>query len=144
LDPRYALADFRRWAQLRILECSGFGLHAFADAEDVAVGVADVHFAGAPGHICRRESDVEARGDALLLDSVHVRDPDGHPDALIAVFVTIDLKGGGVGATAAASLTALAKKKFRIRRSRPRQKWEEFPNPNIFSSPIFQTRRSWR
>ena len=50
--------------------------NAAADAEDVAVRMANVHFADVPGHIGGRERDVEARGDAGAVNGVHVIDED--------------------------------------------------------------------
>jgi len=57
-----------------------------ADAEDVAVGVADVHFADIPFHVGRWKGHIESLVQTTLVDGVNVVDPDRHPDALIGSF----------------------------------------------------------
>ena len=75
-----------------------------ADAEHVAVGVADVEFAHAPWLVCRGMGDLEAVGDAALVDGVDVVDPDRHPHAFVGGLVAVGAEGRVVGAFAAAAL----------------------------------------
>ena len=81
-----------------------------ADAEDVPVRVADVEFADAPWLVCRGMGDVEAVGDAALVDGVDVVHPDRHPDTFIGGFIAALSKCGGVTAAAPTALPALAEK----------------------------------
>ena len=74
------------------------------------IRMSKVHFANVPRHIGGRKCDLQSGGDAVLMHRVHVVYPDGHPDALVALFVSILLKGGGVRAAAAAALRSLTKK----------------------------------
>jgi hypothetical protein len=78
-----------------------------ADPEHVAIRMAKVHPAGVPRHIGGRKCDVQPGGHALLVHLVHA---DRHPDALVALFVSVLLKRGGVRAAASASLRPLTKK----------------------------------
>ena len=75
-----------------------------ADPEHVAIRMAKVHPAGVPRHIGGRKCDLQPGGDAVLMHLVHVVDPDRHPDALVALFVSVLLKRGDARAAAAASL----------------------------------------
>src|SRR6516165_2719112 len=81
-----------------------------ADAEHMAIGMANVHLADVPRHIGGRKCDLQPSGDALLVHLVHFVDPDRHPDSLVALFVAVPLKRGGVCAEAAASLRPLTEK----------------------------------
>jgi hypothetical protein len=85
------------------------GFESPPDAEHVAIGMAKVHLANVPRHIGGRKCDLQPGGDAMLVHLVHVVDPDRHPDAFIALFVSVLLKRGGVRAAAAASLRPLTK-----------------------------------
>jgi len=69
-----------------------------------------MHLADVPRHIGGRKCDLEPSGDAMPVHLIDVVYPDRHPDALIALFVSIALKGGSVRATAAASLRARTEK----------------------------------
>src|SRR5579863_9047588 len=88
----------------------GMVVEALAYTKDVAVGMAEVHFADAPGLVGWWHSDVEAGGEAFLVDGVHVIDPDRHPDAFVERVVNVAGEGGRVGTFAAAALCALAEK----------------------------------
>ena len=85
-------------------------LESPADPEHVAIRMAKVHLADIPRHIGGWKCDLQPGGHALLVQLVHVVHPDRHPDALIALFVSVLLKRGGVCAAAAASLRPLTKK----------------------------------
>jgi hypothetical protein len=66
---------------------------AGADPEHVAVGMADVEFADAPWLVCRGMGDVEAVGDAALVDGIDVVHPDRHPDAFVGGLVAVGAEG---------------------------------------------------
>src|SRR5580692_7836554 len=87
-----------------------FGLESSADPEYVAIRMAKVHLADVPRHIAGRKCNLQPGSDALLVHLVHVVHPDRHPDALVALFVSVLLKRGGVRAAAATSLRSLTKK----------------------------------
>jgi len=87
-------------------------IRGLADAEDVAVWMADVHFSDVPRHVGWRKGDVESGGVAGFVDLVNIVHEDGHPDALIPRFVTVWSKGGGVHALSTAALGSMAKENF--------------------------------
>ena len=87
-----------------------FGGQAFADAEDVAFRVAEVHLANVPRHICWWERNLQPCGNAVPMHLVDIVDPHRHPHALVACFVVVHLECGRIGTPAAASLRALAEK----------------------------------
>src|SRR5262249_15973857 len=87
-----------------------FLLNSPADAKHMSIRVAKVHFSDIPWHISGRKCDLQSGGDAVPVHLVHVVHPDRHPDTLVARFVSLLLKRGGVRAAAAASLRSLAKK----------------------------------
>ena len=60
---------------------------ALADAQDVAVGVADVHLADVPRLILRGAGDLQAVAEAGGVDGVDVVDPDLQPGARGALAV---------------------------------------------------------
>src|SRR6516162_2188815 len=112
-------------------------LESPADAEHMAIGMAKVHLADVPRHIGGRKCDLQPGGEALLVHLVHVVDPDRHPDALIALFVSLLLKGGGVRATAAASLRPLTKKDASsLARSNRAKRGRSSPVPQFLPSPL--------
>ena len=123
------------------------GLESPADPEHVAIWMAKVHLADVPRHIGGRKRDLQPDGDAVLVHLVHVVHPDRHPDALVALFVSVLLKRGGVRAAAAASLRPLTPWHPNKERCRPpypippRQTSEAFPSPTISSIPTSQTTR---
>jgi hypothetical protein len=80
-----------------------------ADPEHVAIGMAKVHLANVPRHIGGRKGDLQPGGDAMRVHLIHVVHPHRHPDALVALFVSVLLKSGCVCAAAAASLRPLTK-----------------------------------
>src|SRR5579864_5194175 len=86
------------------------GFESAADAKHMAIGMAKVHLANVPRHIGRRKGDLQPGGHTVLVHLVHVVHPDRHPDALVALFIAVPLKRGGIGAATAASLRSLAKK----------------------------------
>src|SRR5205807_10474526 len=72
---------------------------------------------------------------------VHVIHPDRHPYALVARFVSLLLKRGGVCAAAAASLRAVAKKDacFLTRPDRAKRR-RRSPVPQFLPSPLLKPR----
>ena len=91
-----------------------FGLAPPPDPEHMPIRMAKVHLANVPRHIGGRKCDLQPGGHAMLMHLVHVVHPDRHPDALVALFVSVLLKGGGVRAAASASLCPLTKKDARF------------------------------
>src|SRR4051794_34775486 len=83
-------------------------LGAGADAEHVAVGVADVELADAPWLVGWGVCDVEAFANAALMDGVDVVDPDRHPHAFVGGLVAGAAERRVVGASAAAALAVAA------------------------------------
>src|SRR5438309_6344220 len=73
-----------------------------------------------------------------LIDVVH---PDRHPDSLVALFVSVLLKRGGVRAAAAASLRPLTKKdaSFLTRSNRAKRR-RRSPVPQFLPSPLLKPR----
>ena len=89
-------------------------LESPADAEHMAIGMANVHL-------------------------VHVVHPDRHPDSLVALFVSVPLKGGGVCAAAPASLRPLTKKDASLlTRSDCAKRRRSSPVPQFLPSPLFK------
>src|SRR6202040_303599 len=113
-----------------------FGLQSPADPEYVAIRMSKVHLANVPRHIGGRKCDLQPGGDAMLVHLVHVVHPDRHPDALVALFVSLLLKRGGVRAAAAASLRSLTKKdaSFLTRSDRAKRR-RRSPVPQFLPSP---------
>jgi len=102
-----------------------------------------VHLANVPRHIGGRKCDLQPGGDAVLVHLVHVVHPDRHPDALVAFFVSLLLKRGGVRAAAAASLRPLTKEDawFLTRSNRNRAKRRRrSPVPQFLPSPLLKPR----
>src|ERR1700691_3712059 len=103
------------------------------------IGMANMHLANVPGHISGRKGDFEAGGDAVPMHLVHGVDPHRHPDALVALFVSLLLKGVGLGAAAAASLRALTKKDAHCRtRSHRAKRRRRPPVPQFLPSPLLK------
>ena len=103
--------------------------------------MAKVHLADVPRHISGRKCDLQPGGDALLVHLVHVVPPDRHPDALVALFVSVLLKRGGVRSAAATSLRPLTKKdaSFLSRSNRAKGR-RRSPVPQFVPSPLFKPR----
>src|SRR5205823_8066230 len=83
---------------------------ASADPEDMAVRVADVHFADVPGHVGWRPGDVEVLLETSFVDGIDIVHPHRHPGTFVRGLVAGCSEGHFVTALAAATLTALAKK----------------------------------
>jgi hypothetical protein len=66
----FASAIFRGRAAVSVL------VDALADAQDVAVGVADVHLANVPRLVLGWAGDLQAVAEAGLVDLIDVVDPD--------------------------------------------------------------------
>src|SRR5271155_1149290 len=105
------------------------------------IRMAKVHLADVPRHIGGRKCDLQPGGDAMLVHLVHVVHPDRHPDALVAFFVSVPLKRGGVRAAAAASLRSLAKKDACfLTRSHRAERRRRSPVPQFLPSPLLKPR----
>jgi hypothetical protein len=115
-----------------------FGGQAFADAEDVAVGMAEVHFADVPGFVGGRHGDIETGEDAGLVDSVNVFDPDGHPDAFVLRIVVLAGKSSSVGTFAAAALRSETEKDFAFAGADGAKGGRSAPVPTFFPAPFFK------
>src|SRR5208337_1732444 len=109
------------------------------DPEHMPIRMAKVHLASVPRHIGGRKCDPQPGGDAMLVHLVHVVHPDRHPDALVALFVSVLLKGGGIRAAAAASLRPLTKKdaSFFTRSNRAKRR-RRSPVPQFLASPLLK------
>jgi len=116
-----------------------FDLESATDPEHVAIGMAKVNLANVPRHIGGRKCDLQPGGDTMLVHLVHVVHPDRHPDALVALFVSVLLKRGGVRATAAASLRPLTQKdaNFLTRSNRAKRR-RSSPVPRFLPSPLLK------
>src|ERR1700677_4474005 len=112
-----------------------------AESEDVAIRMASVHLANVPRHIGGRECDLQSSGEAMLVHLVHVVHPDRHPDALVALFVSVLLERGGVRAPTAASLRPLTEKdaSFLARSNRAKRR-RRSPVPQFLPSPLLKPR----
>ena len=98
-----------------------------------------VHLANVPRHIRRRKCDLQPGGDATLVHLVHVVDPDRHPDALVALFVSLLLKRGGVCDAPAAALRPLTKKDAHfLPRSHRAKRRRRSPVPQFLPSPLLK------
>src|ERR1039458_3887404 len=118
-----------------------FGLESPADPEHVAIRMAKVHLADVPRHIGGRECDLQPSGEALLVHLIHIIHPDRHPDAFVALFVSVLLKRGGVRAAAAASLRPLTKKDASFfTRSNCAERRRRSPVPQFLPSPLLKPR----
>src|SRR6478752_5931682 len=79
----------------------------------------------------------------MLVHLVHVVDPHRHPDALVALFVSVLLKRGGVGAATAASLRPLTQKDaVFLTRSNCAKRRRRSPVPQFLPSPLLKPRES--
>src|SRR3984893_17845982 len=116
-----------------------FRLESAADAEHVAIRMSKVNLANVPRHIGGRKCYLQSGGDAMLVHLVHVVHPHRHPDALVALFVSVLLKCGGVHAAAAASLRPLTKKdaSFLTRSNRAKRR-RCSPVPQFLPSPLLK------
>src|ERR1700677_5261666 len=85
-----------------------------AESEDVAIRMASVHLANVPRHIGGRECDLQSSGEAMPVHLVHVVHPGRHPDALVALFVSVLLERGGVRTVSRASLRRMTEKDARV------------------------------
>src|SRR5258708_28977426 len=103
--------------------------------------MAKVHLPDVPRHIGGRKCDLQPGGDAVLVHLIYVVYPDRHPDALVALFVSLLLKCGGVRAAAAASLRTLTKKdaSFLTRSNRAKRR-RRSPVPQFLPSPLLKPR----
>src|SRR5580692_66393 len=100
-----------------------------------------VHLAYVPRHVGCRTYDLQPGGDALLVHLVHVVHPDRHPDALVALFVSLVLKCGRVCAAAAGLPAPPGRERCKLPCPiQPRQRSEAFPSPAISSSPLLKPR----
>src|SRR5580700_4053589 len=117
------------------------GLESPTDPEHVTIRMAKVHLSDVPRHIGGRKCHLQPGSDALLMHLVHVVHPDRHPDTLVALFISVALKCGGVRAAAPASLRPLAKKDagFLTRSNRPKRR-RRSPVPQFLPSPLLKPR----
>src|ERR1019366_2510398 len=107
----------------------------------MAIWMSKVHLTNVPRHIGGRQCDLQPGGDAMLVHLVHLVPPDRHRDALVALFVSVLLKSGGVRAAAAASLRPLTKKdaSFFTRSNRAKRR-RRSPVPQFLPSPLLKPR----
>src|SRR5271167_4979144 len=103
--------------------------------------MAKMHLADVPRHIGGRKCDLQPGGDAVFVHLVHIVHPDRHPDALVALFISLLLKRGGVRAAASASLRPLTKKdaSFLSRSNRAKRR-RRSPVPQSLPSPLLKPR----
>ena len=79
-------------------------LNPLGHSEDVAIGVADVHFAGAPGFIGRWMGNFDADSQAMLMQFVNIIDQNPEPDAFIGTF-GMTFRCGQIALTSATLIT---------------------------------------
>src|ERR1035441_5674768 len=141
LDPQYGRLKVETNPNILSFWFLLFGFESPADPEHVAIGMAKVDILDVPRHIGGRKCDLQPGGDAVLVHLVHVVHPNRHPDALVAPFVSVLLKGGGVRAAAAASLRLLTKKdaSFLTRSNRAKRR-RRSPVPQFLPSPLLNPR----
>src|SRR5580658_178364 len=98
-----------------------------------------VHLANVPRHIAGRKCDLQPGGNAMPVHLVYVVHPHRHPDALVARFVSVLLKRGGICAAAAASLRPLTKKDANfLARSNCAKRRRRSPVPQFLPSPLLK------
>ena len=114
-------------------------LESATDPKDVAIWMANVHLADVPWHIGRRKCDLQSGSDAPLVHLVHIAYPNRHPNALVALFVSMLLKRGRIRAAATASLRPLAKEYagFLTRSNRAKGR-RRSPVPQFLPSPLLK------
>jgi hypothetical protein len=113
-------------------------LTALADPKYVAVRVAQVHLPDVPRHIGRWESNVQPGGHALRVDLVNIFYPHRHPDAFVGGFVSDGSKGGGIRASASASLTSLTEKDFAFAGPDCSESRRSSPIPTLPPAPLLK------
>ena len=105
-----------------------------------------VHLADIPRQIGGRKCDLQSGGDAMLVHLVHVVNPDRHPDALVALFVSVLLKRGWCSGRGRGLPAPPDKERCKVPCPiQPRQTSEACPSPTISSIPTSQTTPTcWR
>jgi len=109
-----------------------------ADAEDVPVGMAQMHLADVPRHVGRRPGNVQSGIDAAAMNGVHAVDEDRHPHALVGLPVLPRVEGGSVCALAATALRALKEEDFEsVGTDSAEARWIA-PVPELALSPFLE------
>ena len=85
-----------------------------SDAEDMTVGMSNVHLANAPWHVGGRPGNFEPLRNAMLMNGVHIFHEDRHPNTLVGSIVTVLAERHFYGAPAAASLTILTEEDLAV------------------------------
>jgi hypothetical protein len=114
--------------------------NATADAKHVSIRMAEVHLADAPGHVSGRTGDLQASGNALLVDLVYVPYPNRHPDPLVGGLIAIVLEGGRVCAAASASLRSLTKEDLALAGLNRAKGRRRSPVPKFLPAPFLEPR----
>src|SRR5215831_11277110 len=117
-------------------------LEAFAHAEHVAVGMAEVHLAHIPGLVRGRHGDLEPGGNAELVHFLHIFDPYRHPHALIGRFVAVLRERSCIGAFAPSTLRSLTQKNAHFARTDGAETRRRTPVPEFFPAPLLKQGKS--
>jgi hypothetical protein len=132
----------RRYPRLERVNSSlgRFVSSAFADTKNVAVRMPHVHLANIPGHICRREYNLNSSSHALLVGFVNVIHPHGHPHALVRRFVSARAKCRNIRSLAAAPLPSPAKKNLAFTGPDRAESGRHTPIPALSPAPLLEPR----
>ena len=87
-----------------------FRLNDATDAENMAIRMAYVEFADAPGHIGGRHHDFDILLDCEVVSGVNVVHPNGHPATSVSRLTALLAESLCVAARSAPALTVQAKK----------------------------------
>lgn len=87
---------------------------SLTNPKNVAVGVAEVHFADVPGHVGWGIGHFDLVGEAVLMDSVDVINPDRHPNPFISCLASLLAEGGLVRPFAATSLSSQTEENLEV------------------------------
>src|SRR5262249_37659109 len=117
-------------------------VEAFAYAEHVADGMAEVHLAHIPGLIRRRQGDLEADGNAKFVHFGHIFDPYRHPHALLGRFIAVFGERGSIGAFAPSTLCSLTQKNAHFARTDGAESRRRPPVPEFPPAPLLKPGKS--
>src|SRR4051812_16058893 len=102
----------------------------------MAIWVADVQLADIPGHVPRREGNVQAGSGVFFIELIYIVDPDGHPHALVGLIAFVRCKGGDVRSPTAPSLTVLAEKDLAFTGANRAKRGRRSPIPELFPTKL--------